>query len=91
MARSTSSGTGPRREDLDDDGWLDIYVANDSRPNFYFRNAGDGAFTDEALGSSIALNEEGRQEDSAIAKIIDFAYARARPRAVVPRPAASDR
>ena len=55
-------GFGVVSGDLDGDGWLDIYVANDSRPNFYFRNEGDGTFFDEALGAGLALNEEGRQE-----------------------------
>ena len=41
-------GLGVVSGDLDDDGWIDIYVANDSRPNFYFRNNGDGTFEDDA-------------------------------------------
>ena len=55
-------GFGVVSGELDGDGWIDIYVANDSRPNFYFRNNGDGTFFDEALGTGLALNEEGRQE-----------------------------
>ena len=55
-------GFGVVSGDLDGEGWIDIYVANDSRPNFYFRNNGDGTFFDEALGAGLALNEQGRQE-----------------------------
>ncbi len=32
--------------DLDDDGWLDLVVANDSTPNYFYRNRGDGTFED---------------------------------------------
>jgi len=55
-------GFGVVSGDLDGDGWLDIYVANDSRPNFFFKNDGDGTFTEMGLAVGIALSEEGRQE-----------------------------
>ena len=35
--------------DLDNDGFLDIYVANDAMENFYFRNLGNGRFENEAV------------------------------------------
>lgn len=48
--------------DLDNDGWPDIYVANDSNPNFLFRNNQDGTFEEIALDADAALNEEGREQ-----------------------------
>ena len=48
--------------DFDNDGWPDIYVACDSTPNFLFRNNHDGTFTDIALESGVALNEDGMEQ-----------------------------
>src|SRR5579862_659760 len=48
--------------DFDNDGWPDIYVACDSTPSFLFRNNHDGTFTDIALESGVALNEDGMEQ-----------------------------
>ena len=50
--------------DLDDDGWLDLVVANDSVPNYLFRNRHDGTFADVSYVSGIALNGDGRAQSS---------------------------
>jgi hypothetical protein len=55
-------GFGVLFTDLDDDGWLDIYVANDSVPNLFFRNKRDGTFSEEALPSGLAVNGAGREQ-----------------------------
>ena len=46
--------------DLDNDGWPDIYVANDSTSATFYRNQKDGTFKDEAIESGIAYSP-GRQ------------------------------
>jgi hypothetical protein len=46
--------------DFDDDGWQDIYVANDSAPCFLFRNKRDGTFEEIALPAGVAYDEDGR-------------------------------
>ena len=46
--------------DYDADGWLDIYVANDSAPQMLFRNNGNGTFTDVALAAGVAYTEDGK-------------------------------
>ena len=50
--------------DLDDDGWLDLVVANDSTPNYFYRNRHDGTFEDVSYLSGFAVNEEGRAQAS---------------------------
>jgi hypothetical protein len=50
--------------DLDDDGWLDLVVANDSTPNYLYRNRHDGTFEDVSYLSGFAVNEEGRAQAS---------------------------
>ena len=48
--------------DFDDDGWPDIFVACDSTPSILYRNNHDGTFTDTALESGVAYNEDGRAQ-----------------------------
>src|SRR6202171_3355386 len=50
--------------DLDDDGWPDLAVANDSSTNYLYRNRRDGTFEDVSYGSGFALSEEGRAQAS---------------------------
>ena len=48
--------------DVDDDGWLDLLVANDSVPKYLYRNRHDGTFEDFSYLSGFALNDEGREQ-----------------------------
>ncbi len=48
--------------DYDDDGWPDLFVANDSNPNFLYRNRGDGTFESAGLLAGVAVNAEGRAQ-----------------------------
>jgi hypothetical protein len=52
-------GLGVVFSDFDLDGWIDIYVANDSVPNFLFRNLGEGIFEEAALWSGVAVGMGG--------------------------------
>ncbi|HEV8131519.1 MAG TPA: CRTAC1 family protein [Acidobacteriota bacterium] len=55
-------GFGVAWFDFDDDGKLDLFVANDSTPNYLYRNRGDGTFEDVSYSSGTALNESGREQ-----------------------------
>jgi hypothetical protein len=46
--------------DLNNDGFLDIYVANDAMENYYFRNTGKGTFESEGLIMGLAFGEGGQ-------------------------------
>jgi hypothetical protein len=58
--------------DLDDDGWLDLVVANDSVPNALYRNRHDGTFEDLSYMSGFALSGEGREQASMGIAIGDY-------------------
>ena len=58
----TGRGLGVLFDDLTGDGRPDIYVANDSSPNFLFRNLGDGNFEETGLLLGVAFGESGRPE-----------------------------
>jgi hypothetical protein len=53
-------GMGVAFADYDDDGFTDIFVSNDTFPNFLLHNNGDGTFTDEAMNASVAYNDVGK-------------------------------
>jgi enediyne biosynthesis protein E4 len=53
-------GLGVTWGDYDNDGWPDLFVADDATPNHLYHNNHDGTFTDEAMVEGIALNSEGQ-------------------------------
>ena len=55
-------GLGVTCGDYDNDGRIDIYVANDTTPNFLYRNSGDGRFVDIGPFAGAAYNEHGVAE-----------------------------
>jgi hypothetical protein len=55
-------GFGVVATDYDDDGWIDLFVANDSNPNFLHHNRGNGTFESAGLLSGVAVNAEGRAQ-----------------------------
>jgi hypothetical protein len=64
LASAFGAGLGVAVGDLDADGWLDVYVANDATPNHLWMNARDGTFEETALLAGTALNALGRPEGS---------------------------
>jgi hypothetical protein len=65
-------GFGVLFSDLDDDGWPDIFVANDSVPNLLFRNTRNGSFAEAGLRLGLALSGDGKPQASMGADAGDF-------------------
>jgi hypothetical protein len=55
----TNKALGIALLDYDNDGWLDLFVANDTEPNKLYHNNHNGTFTDVAVGAGIAFGEAG--------------------------------
>jgi enediyne biosynthesis protein E4 len=55
-------GLGVSTLDFDDDGWSDLYVANDSMPATLYRNNRDGTFTDVAITAGCAFSQDGKPQ-----------------------------
>lgn len=60
LAELAGNGLGVAINDFDGDGWPDIVVANDARPQQLFRNNRDGTFTDIAVRTGLAYDEDGK-------------------------------
>ncbi|HKP85485.1 MAG TPA: CRTAC1 family protein [Blastocatellia bacterium] len=55
----TAKSLGVALIDYDNDGWTDLFVANDTQPNKLYRNNGGGGFTDNAMTAGVAFNDQG--------------------------------
>lgn len=60
IARSDGRGQGVVAADVNADGHIDLYVANDMSPNFLFLSRGDGTFKDSTMLSGAAFDENGK-------------------------------
>jgi hypothetical protein len=54
------NGLGVVFGDYDDDGWTDIFVANDSSPNLLYRNKGKGVFEELGFWAGVAVGADGK-------------------------------
>jgi hypothetical protein len=57
-----ANGLGVVTFDYNDDGWQDIFIANDGMPNHLFRNQGDGTFREVAYIAGVAVSSDGLAE-----------------------------
>ncbi len=60
IAPYRGNGLGVAVSDVDDDGWPDVFVANDSTPNFLFHNERNGSFTEIAGLAGVAVAVDGK-------------------------------
>ncbi len=60
IAALAGKGMGVAIADYDHDGWMDIFVANDTVPNFLFHNEHDGRFREVGLEAGVGLNDDGK-------------------------------
>ncbi len=69
---TTSKSLGVAVLDYDNDGWPDLFVANDTQPNKLYRNRRDGAFEDIALRTGVAFSEDGKARAGMGADAADY-------------------
>jgi enediyne biosynthesis protein E4 len=55
-------GLGVATLDFDNDGWVDVYVANDSNPSAMYRNNRNGTFTDIGVEAGCAYSQDGKPQ-----------------------------
>jgi len=59
-------------DDFDNDGRPDIFVANDSNPNYLYHNKGDGTFEDIAVAAGVAYSPDGKEHSGMGAAVGDY-------------------
>jgi hypothetical protein len=59
LADATSKSLGVAVFDYNQDGWPDLFVANDTQPNKLYRNLHDGKFKEEGVAAGVAFGEDG--------------------------------
>jgi hypothetical protein len=60
--------------DVDNDGWPDLYVADDGTPNLLYRNRHDGTFKEVAASKGCAYDKDGLEQSSMGADFADYAH-----------------
>jgi hypothetical protein len=65
-------GMGIAWFDFNRDGWPDLYVANDSGPNFLYENRKDGTFKEIAFPMGVAVSEDGGEQGSMGVAVADY-------------------
>ena len=65
-------GLGVVMGDFDVDGDCDVYVTNDTVPNFLYQNPGDGTLLDVSLQSGASLNDRGSPDGSMGVDVLDY-------------------
>ena len=68
----TSKSLGVVLLDIDGDGWLDLFVANDTQANKLYRNNHDGTFSETAFPAGVAYSEAGKARAGMGADAADY-------------------
>jgi hypothetical protein len=68
----TSKALGVALIDYDNDGWIDLFVSNDTEPNKLYHNNHNGTFTDVGVAAGVAYGEAGTARAGMGADAADF-------------------
>src|SRR5579871_1683692 len=68
----SSKSLGVAMLDYDQDGWIDLMVANDTQPNKLYRNQRDGTFLDIAVKAGVAFSEDGKARAGMGVDVADY-------------------
>jgi len=68
----SSKSLGVALMDFDNDGWIDLFVANDTQPNKLYRNNHNGTFTESALSAGVAFSDAGKARAGMGADAADY-------------------
>jgi enediyne biosynthesis protein E4 len=69
---TSSKSLGVAMIDFDQDGWPDLFVANDTQPNKLYRNLRNGKFKDAAVEAGLAFSAEGKARAGMGVDVGDF-------------------
>ena len=69
---TSSKSLGVAMLDYDLDGWIDLFVANDTQPNKLYRNQRDGTFQDIAVKAGVAFSEDGKARAGMGVDVADY-------------------
>ena len=72
IAKSLGKAWGVVATDINNDGWMDLFVANDTVANFLFLNKKNGKFEDIGLESGVAYSQDGRERSGMGVDSADF-------------------
>ena len=72
LSGATGRGLALAWGDYDDDGDMDVYIANDADQNFLYSNNGDGTFTEVSLTAGVGFSEDGEPENGMGADFGDY-------------------
>lgn len=72
IANPAGKGLGLAVGDVDQDGWPDLYVANDGVRNFLYHNQRNGTFVDVAYGAGVGFDGHGRPQAGMGTEIADY-------------------
>jgi hypothetical protein len=72
FAAAPGKGMGVSIADFNDDGWMDVFIANDTEPNSIFINQKNGTFEEKGLELGVAYNENAQVGSSMGSDANDF-------------------
>src|SRR5438094_125093 len=72
ISKALGKALGVVATDINNDGWMDLFVANDTVQNFLFVNRGQGKFEETGLMAEVAYSEDGRPRSGMGVDSADF-------------------